>query len=138
MSPPGQAAKGQCERGTPPAIEHCGKFARRLPPPRENTRHPMIPLDPHDYEILRPPRSGRPWPGLKCLYCNAPARYQETYQARDRGRRKAARGVCEECYQAAIAGRHDGIVYTVRLRQRSGRTGHLRGSARPETGHPEP
>lgn len=32
----------------------------------------MIPLDPADYEPIKPARSGKPWPPVRCFYCGAP------------------------------------------------------------------
>ncbi len=77
----------------------------------------MIP-PPADYEPIKPARSGKPWPRLRCFYCNASARYRETFKARDRERRYYTRGVCEECYQAAREGWHDGI--TIKQQRRAG------------------
>ncbi len=74
----------------------------------------MIPLNPTDYEPIRPARSGKPWYSLRCYYCNAPASYKETFTSRDREDRANGRGVCTACYQAAREGRHDGIVYRQR------------------------
>lgn len=86
----------------------------------------MIPLNPADYEPIKPARSGKPWPPVRCLYCGAPATYRETFASRDRESRRHTRGVCEDCYQAAREGRHDGIPHCTRVRQASvsGQAGH--------------
>ena len=78
----------------------------------------MIALNPADYEPIKPARSGKPWPPVRCYYCGAPATYRETFASRDRESRCQTRGVCDECYQAAREGRHDGIIYKQRRRQR--------------------
>jgi len=78
----------------------------------------MTPLDPADYELIRPARSGKPWPPVRCYYCGAPATYRETFASRDRESRCHTRGVCDDCYQAAREGRHDGIIYKQRMRGR--------------------
>jgi len=76
----------------------------------------MTPLDPADYELIRPARSGKPWPPVRCYYCGAPATYRETFASRDRESRCHTRGVCDDCYQAAAEGRHEGIIYKQRQR----------------------
>ncbi len=78
----------------------------------------MIPLDPADYEPIKPARSGKPWPPVRCYYCGAPATYRETFASRDRESRCQTRGVCDACYQAAREGRHDGIP--IKQRRRAG------------------
>lgn len=93
----------------------------RVCPRAEMTNTPfftMIPLDPADYEPIKPARSGKPWPPVRCYYCGAPATYRETFASRDRESRCQTRGVCDACYQAAREGRHDGIIYKQRRRQR--------------------
>ena len=79
----------------------------------------MIPLDPADYEPIKPARSGKPWPPVRCYYCGAPAvTYRETFASRDRESRCQTRGVCDECYQAAGGGGPDGTIYKQRRRRR--------------------
>ncbi|MCC7555352.1 MAG: hypothetical protein KO254_04420 [Methanoculleus marisnigri] len=80
----------------------------------------MIPLNPADYELIKPARSGKPWPAFKCYYCGKPASYRESFEARDREGRCYTRCVCDDCYQAAREDRHDGIVYRQRRSKHSG------------------
>jgi len=43
----------------------------------------MDPLDPADYERIKPPKKGKPYP-YKCRICGAPAAWRETFKSRDR------------------------------------------------------
>ena len=70
-----------------------------------------------DYERIKAPKRGKPYPYV-CRYCGAPATWKETLASRDRESRCQTRGVCDACYQAAREGRHDGIIYKQRRRQR--------------------
>ena len=64
----------------------------------------MIPLNPADYERIKPPKKGKPYP-YKCRICGAPAAWTETFAARDRRQNLVSWRICDRCLQAAKDGR---------------------------------
>ena len=71
-----------------------------LPPVRPPDPSTMDPLDPADYERIKPPKKGKPYP-YKCRICGAPAAWTETFAARDRRHRLVSWRICEQCYRDA-------------------------------------
>ena len=67
----------------------------------------MDPLDPADYERIKPPKKGKPYP-YKCRYCGAPATWRETFKSRDRRRCRVTWCVCDRCYRDAGGTMHVG------------------------------
>jgi len=66
----------------------------------------MDPPNPDDYERIKPPKKGRPYP-YKCRYCGAPAAWKEALTARDRRRRRVSWCICDQCYRQAVDARPD-------------------------------
>jgi len=71
-----------------------------LPPVRPPDPSTMDPLDPADYERIKPPKKGKPYP-YKCRICGAPAAWTESLPARDRRHRLVSWRICEQCYRDA-------------------------------------
>jgi len=62
----------------------------------------MAPITPDDYERIKPPKKGRPYP-YKCRICGFPAAWVETFAARDRRQNLISWRICDQCYRQAAA-----------------------------------